>query len=67
MHLGHLCLSHFGPCVNQSADETDDDCGDGAEGNWGGEEDKTKDGNGELVDGSDHGVGCGGSDSDAPG
>ena len=54
MQLVHLCLSNFRPGVDESANEADDDCGDGSEGYGGSEEYQTKDGDGKFVDGADH-------------
>ena len=67
MQLVHLCLSNFRPGVDESADETDENSGNAAKGHRSCEEDETEDGDGEFVNGADHGVGCRGSNSDTPG
>lgn len=52
--------------VDDAADEANEDGADGAEGDGGVEEDEAADGDGELVEGADHGVGGGGGDAHAP-
>lgn len=65
-HLAHLCLSDLGPGVDETADEADDDGRDTAECDWGGEENESADSDWELIEGSDHGVRCGGGNADTP-
>lgn len=60
-------LSDLGPSEHQTGDETDEDGRNTAEGDGSVEEDKSGEGNGELVEGSDHGVGGGRGCTNAPG
>jgi hypothetical protein len=61
-----LALPHLGNSVNDTRNESNENSA--AAGKRGGrvEEDETGEGNGELVEGADHGVGGGGGDADAP-
>jgi hypothetical protein len=61
-----LALPHFCDSVNNARNEANEDSA--AAGKCGGrvEEDETGKGNGQLVEGANHGVGCGGGDAYAP-
>lgn len=62
-----LVLLDLGPSIHDARDETDEDGRNTSDGNGSSEEDETRDGNGQLVESTNHGVGGGRGDSDAPG
>lgn len=66
-HLGLLLHLHLAPGIDDAADETKENGRHAAKGDGSVEEDETTDGNGQLVEGSNHGVGGRGGDTDAPG
>lgn len=59
-------LPYFGHGIDDPTNETDEDSGDTRDGDWRIEEDQTRYGNWKFVDGSNHGIGCGGRHSDTP-
>jgi hypothetical protein len=64
--LGLAVLSDLCERVDDTTDETDEDGRYTAEGDWGIEEDQSTESNGELVQGSDHGIGGGRCDANSP-
>jgi hypothetical protein len=65
--LGLGVLLDLGDGVDETADETDTNGGDTRESDGGVEEDETGDGNGQLVQSTDHGIGGGGGGAHTPG
>lgn len=65
--LGLGVLLDLGNGVDNARHEADHNRRDAGEGDGSVEEDQTRHGNGELVQGADHGVSGGGGDPDAPG
>ncbi|KAI6768093.1 hypothetical protein HG530_006102 [Fusarium avenaceum] len=62
-----LVLLDLGPGIHDTRNETNEDSRDTSNGDGGSEEDETRNSDGQLVESTDHGVGGGGGDSDAPG
>ena len=62
-----LVLPHLGNGVDDTGNEANEDGAAAAKSGRRIEEDETREGNGELVEGADHGVGGGGGDANAPG
>lgn len=60
-------MANLGPGKDKPTDETQEDGSNTAEGDGSIEENETADGDRELVEGADHGVGCRGGDTNAPG
>jgi hypothetical protein len=65
--LGLDVLADLGQSVDETTDESDENGRYTAEGDGGVEEDQTAERNGELVQGTDHGVGRRRGDADGPG
>lgn len=65
--LGLGVLLDLGNSVDNAGHEADDNGRDTGEGDGSVEEDQTRDGDGKLVQGTDHGVRGGGGDTHAPG
>lgn len=65
-HLGGRSLADLSPCVNNARDKSDKDGGNAAESDRSIKEDETADGDWELVQSTNHGVGGRGGDTDAP-
>ena len=60
-------MSNLCPCVDNTTDESNNNGRNAAECDWSREEDQAGDGNRELVECSNHGIGGGGCDTDTPG
>lgn len=61
-----LVLSNLCPCIHDATDETDEDGRYTSECDRGCEENETTDSDWQLVESTNHRVGCGGSDTDTP-
>lgn len=65
-HLVDLGLSYFGPSIDNTTDKANENSRHAAKSNRSGEKDETADGNRQLVEGTDHGIGSRRGDTNTP-